>query len=100
MPWTGRVSRVNSSKARCLNCRHVLLVLWSATDGPSGTWRFTVSENGVGTWFRARSLALAPLTTILRLMSGRRQVRMSGRSTEPWFVSTWAQIDTNVITQP
>ena len=21
---------------------------------------------------------------------------MSGRSTEPWFVSTWAQIDTNV----
>lgn len=29
---------------------------------------------------------------ILRLMSGRRQVRMSGRSTVPWLVSTCVRV--------
>ena len=40
------------------------------------------------TWLRARSLVVAFLASILRLMSGRRQVRRSGRSTDPWLVST------------
>jgi len=31
---------------------------------------------------------VAFLASILRLMSGRRQVRRSGRSTDPWLVST------------